>query len=183
MIKNDLFQFGYIQKTSGFKGHLIISLDVDHPERYSDLKELFIETVPGNFVLNHLVSCELNKNRTLTILVEGIDTFEKAQTFLKKNVHLPLTFLPSLDDRSFYFHEIIGFKVLDPEHGMIGIAEAVIESPGNNILQVKRERMEILIPLRKEFIQRVDRKKKELHITAPDGLIDMYLKKKNDEEE
>jgi 16S rRNA processing protein RimM len=34
---------------------------------------------------------------------------------------------------------------------------------------------EILIPLVDEVILKVDRKKKELHIRAPEGLIDIYL--------
>ena len=34
---------------------------------------------------------------------------------------------------------------------------------------------EVLIPLLKDTIQKVDRKKKELHVQSPDGLIELYL--------
>jgi len=43
------------------------------------------------------------------------------------------------------------------------------------MLQINFGEKEILIPLIDEVIVKVDRKKKEMHIRAPEGLIDIYL--------
>jgi 16S rRNA processing protein RimM len=180
--KNQLFHLGYIQRTQGFKGHVVVVFDVDDPTRYRNIETIFVEEGPGNFAERQVIAYELNRNNTCTLLLEHIDSFEKAQPLLKKNVFLPLHLLPQLDDRSFYFHEITGFKVVDKEHGEIGIAEAVISTTAQDILQVKKGRVEILIPLKKEFIVSVDREKKILHIDPPAGLVDMYLGKQDEEE-
>ena len=43
------------------------------------------------------------------------------------------------------------------------------------VFQVMKGKKEILIPILDQVIQNVDRDKKTLTITAPEGLIDMYL--------
>ena len=183
MKKSELFNFGYILKTNGFKGHVVLMMDVDSTEKYSKLDSIVLESVDNLFTSYSILSYELNKNKTATVLLEGIDSFDKAQPLLKNKVYLPLSFLPPLDAKSFYFHEIPGFTVIDKICGDIGIAECVVESAQQNILQVKKDKTEILIPLKNEFIISIDRAKRILNIDAPDGLIEMYLKKNKEEED
>jgi 16S rRNA processing protein RimM len=183
MNKKELFNFGYILKTNGFKGHVVIMMDVDSTEKYKKLDSIILESVDNLLTSYKIIQYELNKNKTSTVLLEGIDSFDKAQPLLKNKVYLPLSFLPPLDARSFYFHEIPGFTVIDKTCGDIGIAECIIESAQQNILQVKKEKTEILIPLKNEFIISIDRTKRILNIDAPEGLIEMYLDRNENEEE
>ena len=81
----------------------------------------------------------------------------------------------SLGSKKFYFHEIVGFKVVDTAKGELGPITEVLEYPTQAILQVMKGKKEILIPILDQVIQSVDRNKKILTITAPEGLIDMYL--------
>ena len=60
-------------------------------------------------------------------------------------------------------------------HGNIGTLVKVMDLPRQSLLQIAFEDKEILVPLVDEVIMKVDRKKKELHIRAPEGLIDIYL--------
>ena len=172
--KNELFNVGYIAKTNGFDGDLILVLDVDEVDRYKALTSLYIETQFGltKYLITHY---KLNNNTTATLHLKDIDSFEQARTLVKANVYLPLSLLPVLTGNAFYFHEIIGFNVIDKQYGPIGIAEGVVEMVHQNLLQVKKERKEILIPLKDEFIELVDRPGKTLYINAPEGLIDIYL--------
>jgi 16S rRNA processing protein RimM len=45
----------------------------------------------------------------------------------------------------------------------------------NPLLQINLNGTEILVPIFEGLIQKVERKKKELYIQAPEGLIDLYL--------
>jgi len=45
----------------------------------------------------------------------------------------------------------------------------------NPLIQVFNDAKEVLIPLGKDTVQKVDRSKQELHIVSPPGLISMYL--------
>jgi 16S rRNA processing protein RimM len=50
-----------------------------------------------------------------------------------------------------------------------------MDLPLQALLQIAFGEKELLVPLVDEIIVKVDRKKKELHIRAPEGLIDFYL--------
>jgi 16S rRNA processing protein RimM len=172
---NDCFQLGHIVKSHGFKGELISELDVDSPSFYAKLKEIYIE------VNNKLVRFDIEKVKILEkqqalIKLSGIDDEETATALSGANLFLPLSYLPPLSDTQFYFHEIIGYEVIDKEKGLIGLISRVLDMPQQAILEIKNsEEKEILIPITNETITRIDREKKQLFINAPEGLIDIYL--------
>jgi len=83
--------------------------------------------------------------------------------------------LPKLKGNSFYYHEIIGFTVIDEKHGNIGVIEKVLDNQHQDIFSIKKENKEILIPVADEIIKKVDRKNKVIEIEAPDGLIEIYI--------
>jgi len=94
---------------------------------------------------------------------------------------LRFSFVRKPDDHKFSFPEIIGFNVNDKNHGNIGVVESVLEFPGQNIIQIRdSNKNEILVPMRNEFILKIDRENKCLEVNTPEGLIDVYLKKGND---
>ena len=83
--------------------------------------------------------------------------------------------LPPLTGNQFYFHEVIGFSVVDKEKGNIGICKEFIDISRQLIMQVEFEDKEILIPAVDEILKELDREKKIIYIEAPEGLIDIYL--------
>ena len=83
--------------------------------------------------------------------------------------------LPKLSGKQFYYHEIKGFTLVDAEKGELGPINEVIEYPTQAIIQVFKDKKEILIPILDQVIQKVDRKAKKLYVKAPEGLIEMYL--------
>ena len=104
----------------------------------------------------------------------GIDSEVKAKELLRKNVYLPLALLPELGEKEFYDHEIIGYQVIDVTDGNIGFATQVIDLSANPLLQIDWNGKEVLVPLFKGLVQRVDRKSKELFVDLPPGLLDLY---------
>jgi 16S rRNA processing protein RimM len=83
--------------------------------------------------------------------------------------------LPPLKGTKFYFHEVIGFTVLDKNHGNIGIITSILDLPQQSLMQIQHGSKEILIPLVDKVLLKVNRSKKELHIQAPEGLIEIYI--------
>ena len=87
----------------------------------------------------------------------------------------PQPLLPKLTGNQFYFHEVVGFRVVDSNHGDIGTLEQVIEYPAQPLFQIMKNGVEVLIPVIDEVIDKVDRDNKTIFITAPNGLIELYL--------
>jgi 16S rRNA processing protein RimM len=96
------------------------------------------------------------------------------------NLFLPLENLPPLAGNNFYFHEVDGFFVIDKHKGNIGKITQILDFPGNPLFEIKYENKQLLIPVRDEFIEQLDRENRTIYINAPEGLIDIYL---NDDQE
>ena len=173
MKKDECFYLGRVAKTHGLKGEVTIKLDADDPTAYLGMKHFFLEInkVLTPFFVEHV---KMNGDKFF-VKVKDVDTIEMAQNLVGKSVYLPLEMLPKLSGKQFYFHEIVGFTVVDTEKGELGPVSQVLEYPTQAILQVMKGKKEILIPILDQVIQNVDRDKKTLQITAPEGLIDMYL--------
>ena len=181
MTKEDCFYFGYIARKVGIKGELGFVLDVDNPLNYQKLESVFVER--NNNLIPFFVKNIRIYNNTATVSFEDITTSEKAEELIKSQLYLPLTLLPKLKGKKFYFHEIKGFKVIDTIHGDIGIITGVLEFPQQGIFQIMNGEKEILIPAKEEFIVAINREKKEIHVNPPEGLIDIYLDKEKDNED
>jgi 16S rRNA processing protein RimM len=170
----DCYYLGLIAKLHGFKGEVSLFLDVTHPADYQGLDALYLD-INGQLTPFFIEGFKLKNKGFAAVKFEGVETEEAAQRLVKKKAYLPLEVLPELDQSSFYDHEIIGFQVFDTTLGAIGVVEDVIDMTANPLLQINLNGTEILVPIFDGLIQKVERKKKELYIQAPEGLIDLYL--------
>jgi 16S rRNA processing protein RimM len=169
---SECYTLGRITKPWGVKGQMVLFLDVDSPEDYLELDSAFVE-VKGTLVPYFFQIDSLNGNKAV-VTFEEISAAE-AHALAGHEVFLPLSMLPKLEGNKFYFHEVVGFRVVDSEKGDIGTLQQVIDYPAQPLFQVMKNGIEILIPVIDEVIDRVDREEKTLYITAPNGLIDLYL--------
>jgi 16S rRNA processing protein RimM len=174
MRKDDFFYLGRILKTHGNKGHVLVHLDVDDPGHYQKLESVYLD-LHGEWVPFFISSLELRHNGKALVHFTDFDTAEEAEILRGLGMFLPVTELPALKGRKFYYHEIKGFRVVDRHHGSIGVVEDILELPQQSLFQIRHEGKEILVPVVDEIILRIDRRKKILLIEAPAGLIDIYL--------
>ncbi len=168
----DCYYLGRITKPWGTKGQLMLFLDVDNPEEYASLDSAFVET-KGQLVPVFFAIDQMNGNKAVATLEDT--TPDEAAKLVGHELYLPLTLLPKLTGNQFYFHEVTGFRVVDSNHGDIGILEQVIEYPAQPLFQIMKNGTEILVPVIDQVIDRVDRELKTIFITAPNGLIELYL--------
>ncbi|MBE9480488.1 MAG: 16S rRNA processing protein RimM [Bacteroidetes bacterium] len=173
MNKNDFFYLGRIVKAYGKKGELNVVLDTDNPENYKDLKSVFLD-LKGNLIPYFIENIQIKNNKAI-IKLKDVLTPEIAEMFVNAEIFLPLDQLPKLTGNNFYYHDIIGYTIIDKNYGSIGKVEKVLDLPQQAILQIKYKNKEILVPITDEIIKIVDRNNKQIKIEAPEGLIEIYL--------
>ncbi|NRR90069.1 16S rRNA processing protein RimM [Winogradskyella undariae] len=174
MKKEDCFYLGKIVSKYSFKGELLIKLDTDEPDLYDNLDAIFID-LRGNLVPFFAESSQLHKSNLLRIKFEDVDTEEDADALIKTDLYLPMDLLPKLEGNKFYFHEVIGFAIIDSNYGDVGILKGINDSTAQALFEIDKDGIEILIPMNDEFIVKVDRKNKTIEVNTPEGLIDLYL--------
>lgn len=172
MTKEECYLLGKITKPFGIKGQVVMFLDVDCPEDYIDLDSAFVE-IKGNLIPYFFKLDNINGNKAIATFEEI--TSDEALSLVGHDLYLPLSLLPKLTGNQFYFHEVVGFSVIDDEHGDIGTIQSVIDYPAQPLFQIMKDGIEILIPIIDPVIKKVDRDTKTIFITAPTGLIDLYL--------
>ena len=174
MQKENCFYLGKIVKKYSFKGELLVKLDTDEPELFTKMESVFVEQ-HKNLIPFFIERSSLHKSLLLRIKFEDISSEVEADKLLGTHLYLPLEFLPKLTGNRFYYHEVIGFTVIDASFGEVGIISGVNDSPAQALFEIDRNGKEILIPINDKFISQVDREMKQIHLDVPDGLIELYL--------
>jgi 16S rRNA processing protein RimM len=174
MTKEECFYLGKIVKKYSFKGEVLAKLDADEPDLYENLDAIFLD-LRGNLVPFFIEASQLHKSELLRIKFEDVDTESDADSIMKCELYLPLEFLPKLADDKFYYHEIVGFDMIDITYGNVGIITGVNDSTAQALFEVDHDGTEVLIPMNDEFIDKVDKPNKTIFVNTPEGLIDLYL--------
>lgn len=174
MTINDCFFLGKVTKPHGIKGEVVLWLDVDVPEHYSEMDSVFLN-IKDDLVPFFIDNIQIRGKKSIAKF-EDIDTIEKTQPLIGLDMYLPLNLLPKLDGNKFYYHEVIGYSVFDAgEKKTVGVLKAIYEGSGQDLMAIDIEGVEALIPIVDEIIRRVDHENKIINVDLPSGLIDLYL--------
>ena len=174
MRKEDCFYLGKIVTKYSFKGEVVIKLDTDEPELYKEMESVYVE-FGSNLVPFFIQKSSLHKGNQLRVQFEDIYSDEEADSILKCGIYLPMSLLPKLDGNKFYFHEVIGFTVVDLKFGEVGSIVHINDKAAQPLFEIDRDGKEVFIPMIDDFIKKVDRVNKKIEVETPEGLIDLYL--------
>ncbi len=167
------YQLGYVIKKHGTSGEVSIFLDVDQPNEYSELESVFVE-INQKLVPFFIESIQIRDGKAV-VKFEDIDTQDDAQTLKAKSIYLPLSTLPELEKDQFYYHQIVGYNIIDQKLGEIGIIKSVVTTNMQDLLVTEHKDKEVLIPINDSIVLDADHKSKVMHVNMPDGLLDVYL--------
>jgi 16S rRNA processing protein RimM len=174
MRKEDCFYLGKIVSKYSFKGEVLAKLDTDDPEIYENMESVFV-SLGNNLVPFFIDRSRLHKSNLLRIDFEEVKTESDADRIMGCALFLPLAQLPKLTGNKFYFHEVIGFTVLDANHGDIGEITGVNDSTAQALFEIQKGEKQLLIPINDEIITKVDREQRTISVIAPEGLVELYL--------
>ncbi len=174
MRKQECFYLGKIVSKYSFKGEVLVKLDSDDPELYESMESVFV-SLRDSLVPFFIEQSRLHKSSLLRIKFEDVDSEEEADLIMGSELYLPLEFLPPLEGNKFYFHEVIGFTVIDQNFGTVGVITSINDTTNQALFVIDYKGTEILIPINDEFLTKVDRETKTIEVSTPEGLIELYL--------
>jgi len=174
MEKEQCYDLGFVSKTQGYKGMLILHLEVDFPESYCNLESVYV--LKNNKLIPFFIEeISILHKGFARVKFEDVNNEEDARALVKCKLYLPIETLPALESNQFYYHEIIGFTVSDQKLGDIGIVVEHIDIPGNPQLIVLYQEKEVFVPISDTFYKGIDKDKKIIFVSLPDGLIEVNL--------
>jgi 16S rRNA processing protein RimM len=109
------------------------------------------------------------KNR-IGLKLSGIDDEETALDWSQGEILVEKEKLEPLGEYQYYHFEIEGAQVYDEEENFIGTVTSIDNAPGNDILYVKTDKDEIMIPFVKAIVKIVETENKRIVVRKIKGL-------------
>ena len=161
---------GKIVKHHGIRGEVKVILMTDFPERFAERREVFIEP-PFEPTRMKVLSMRPHKGAFL-VKFEGVDTIEDAKALAQRFVRIPENELKPLDEGAFYWHQLEGLTVIDENKGVIGTIDSIFRTgdAGNDVLVVKSETSEHLVPMIDDVVLDVDLEAGTLRVRLLEGM-------------
>lgn len=164
----EFIKIGKVLKTHGFKGHLKIYVDEFYMNDFLDINSVIINNLPY-----FISSKDINSNSQAIILLEDIDSKEKAQKLQGKELLAKEDDLTEILDGN-EFDDIVTYEILDKNYGKIGKINEIVEMPFQIMAKVTYKEKPILIPLNDDFITFINDKKKIVEMQLPDGFLEIF---------
>ena len=168
----DLKVVGTITRSHGLNGALKVNIHVAGFPALEKDEPIFI-LLQGGSVPFFVEDCSQVSRDKLVLKLEEVESLEQAEKLVGNQVLLERAKLDAPEhDAS---NELIGCNVVDSKKGEIGTVSGIMENPQYPILEIDFEVKTILVPWVEEIIDEVDMEARIIKISAPDGLIDLYI--------
>lgn len=163
---------GKLVATFGVKGELVLSHHLGKKTTLKGLKALFVEKQKDDLLPYFIESIRLKNDQELFIKLEGVDSKEAAQQLTQKQVWLTENEFHQYAEKSAPI-SLLGFHIINEGKDLGEILE-VIEMPHQLLCRIDLDGKEALIPMHEESLLKVDKKKKQVVVELPDGLLDVF---------
>ena len=171
---DDYISIGKFVGVFALKGEIILQHNLGKKTDLNGVKALFIQ-LPGNTYMPWFIETSRIKNEEeLFIKLEGINNPEDAKKLIQKKAWLNQTDFKNNASKSAPI-SLLGFTIIN-ENEALGEIIGILEQPQQILCTVIVNNKEVLIPLHGETLQKIDRKKREVHVILPDGLLELYIK-------
>lgn len=170
---------GKVVKAQGIKGEVKILPYSGDASQLTGYQNLYLRDADGAGALagprTYQVRSSRCHGRFFVVLLVGLATRNEAEELVGHEVLVAQNELPDLADDEFYWHKLVGMRVVTDEGQALGTVAALFATGAHDVLVVKGGGHEHLIPARREFIVEIDYAAGRLVISPPPGLLDMNL--------
>jgi 16S rRNA processing protein RimM len=167
------FRIGSILKPKGLKGELHIYVDFEGLDAIK-FTTIFLD-IAGKPVPYFVSSIKYLQKNAAYLVLEDVDSIEKASTLVKKHIYLPNKLKPKPKKGEFTLMDLVGFTAIDEDEGELGKITDVHEYPKQFIAAITYKNCEVLFPLNEDIIKSIDVVKEIVLVNLPEGLLDVYL--------
>lgn len=168
----EYFKIGKIVSAFGLTGEVVLTHSLGKKTTLKGLKTLFLEDKKDSFLPYFIESARAKSDTELYVKLEEVNTRELALRILQKEVWLPEADFKKFAAKSAPI-SLLGYKMIN-EGQLIGEIFEVIEQPHQVLCKIMLGDNEALIPVHEETLVNIDNKKKELFVTLPPGLLELY---------
>ena len=171
----ELIVVGRITRPKGLRGELRVLPDVDDVALFSPGLSLYLTAAgrpPELFAIEHV---EI-RSKLVVLKFQGIDTIEDAERYRGSLLYAREETLPELPVDSFYYYELVDCQVVLSDESPLGVVKEIRPGAAGDLVVVRTEEREVLIPAAAEFIKEIDLDAMKIVVDPPEGLLECDYK-------
>ena len=168
----EYFKVGKLVATFGLKGELVLKHNLGKKTSLKGLAAVFIEERKESFIPWFVESTKIKTDEEIYLKLEGLNSREQAFKLSQKEVWLPEADFKKFSSKSSPIN-LLGFEIIEEEKPLGKILE-VIEQPHQLLCRIEINGKEVLIPLHEETIIKLDKRKQQVIVELPPGLLEIY---------
>jgi len=149
----------------GTKGELKVAILTDFPDRFRDLKRVYLGDEPW------MLEGHRRHGRWVILRLEGCADRNSAEKLRGELVQIPLEEAIPLSEDEYYIYQIVGLEVWTSEGEHLGRVSEVLFTGANEVYLVEGERGEILVPAIEDVVKEVDLEGGRLIVEPLEGIF------------
>lgn len=170
--KTDCQKIGFIRKTHGVHGELVLEYEPEFEESVAETKRFFLEIdglLAPFFVAENAL--RFKSAKTALIRFDWVETKKYASRLVGSPVYL-FSFEIIDEPREASTPQFLHFRLLDENGYEVGEITAVDDYAGNIVFTVDTENGEILVPFNEDLLLNFDEEQKTIQLKIPEGLTE-----------
>lgn len=167
------YKVGKIVNTHGIRGEVrVISTTDFTEERYQVGEKLFLFREDQEVLPLTIASYRRHKNFDL-LSFEGHPSINDVEKYRDGILKVSKEETIELPENEFYYHEIIGAKVVEENGNELGKIKEILSPGANDVWVVQRpKKKDVLLPYIDSVVKTVDLENGVIYVEIPEGLID-----------
>lgn len=164
---------GKIVNTHGIRGELKVLLSTDFPEvRFAPKARLMLVHPERNEQVEVTVGASRPYKQMYIVKFDGFDNINEVEKYKGYELKVSKSDTVELPENEYYFHEIIGCRVVTDEGEELGVIEEILRPGANDVWVVKLpNRKQLLLPVIDDVVLDVDVEAKLVKVHLMEGLL------------
>lgn len=162
---------GKIVNTCGLKGEVKVINSSDFVnQRYKKNNTLIVNNEEKGINETVTIASFRENDKFVYLKFKEINSIEQAERLKESYLLIDGDSLEKINEDTFYYYELLNMEV-HYQNEKIGVISEVNDNGAQDLIRVKGENINVLVPFVNEFIDKVDTENKKIYLKNLEGLL------------
>jgi 16S rRNA processing protein RimM len=172
VLPEELIILGKVAGTHGIRGELRIACYSGQYDTLMGLRKLLLRGLKGELLEIPIDSVRLNTGKALVKLSQ-YDDINGVKHLVGMDLVVYRSQLPELEDDEFYWHDLIGLRVLTESGEELGRLAEIFSTGSNDVYVVRKGNREYMIPALEDVVKEINLAAGTMKVSPMEGLLDL----------
>lgn len=168
----ELVLLGKVTGTHGIRGELKVSCYSGEYGTLLGLSSLQLRGAQGDLLTVEMDSARIHSGKAI-VKLKRFENINDVLHLTGREVVISRDQLPETDEDEYYWHDLIGLRVLLDDGSELGTLAEIFSTGSNDVYLVRSGKREYSIPAIEDVVQEIDLAAGTMTVTPLEGLLDL----------